>query len=541
MSAPAAHDLSRSPAAPVRLLVTACALLVFVASAGAHVGSPDTWYQGTAGPWPVRVVVRAPGVVPGLAEIHVRVLDGHPASVTVQPFVWNAGAGGAPPAEEAKPVPGDAQLYSLPLWFMASTSYAVHVVVTGDRGRGRAIVPVQALATRRLPMERPLAGVLIGLMLFLALGLVTFIASAIRESVLAPGTVPDPRRRARARLGAIATAAILALALAGGRRWWDGVDRAFRLSLDKPMHLSAALAAAKDGPWLRLALDDPNWIGRRWTPLIPDHGKLMHLFLIRDPGNDAIAHLHPVMRDSTHFVARLPGLPAGRYRVFADVVHESGFMRTMTGSVELAEAGAMPPDSGIAAPVADVDDSWHLGAPPAGGGPRVMLGDGASLVWERDPGPIAAGDDRPLRFDVQRDDGQPAVLEPYMGMPAHAIVLREDGSVFAHLHPTGSVSMASEMALTMRTPADTLPGTLGRRLTAMGAHGGHAAPASGRFEIPYGFPNAGRYRVWVQVRMEGTVRTAAFDVEVVEAKGAGGQRAASEVSTTAVSSRLSTR
>ena len=26
----------------------------------AHVGSPDTWFEGTAGPYPVRIVVRSP-------------------------------------------------------------------------------------------------------------------------------------------------------------------------------------------------------------------------------------------------------------------------------------------------------------------------------------------------------------------------------------------------------------------------------------------------------------------------------------------------
>jgi hypothetical protein len=32
--------------------------------------------------------------------------------------------------------------------------------------------------------------------------------------------------------------------------------------------------------------------------------------------------------------------------------------------------------------------------------------------------------------------------------------------------------------------------------------------------FPYAFPSAGRYRVWVQMRVRGRVRTAAWDVEV---------------------------
>jgi hypothetical protein len=99
-------------------------------------------------------------------------------------------------------------------------------------------------------------------------------------------------------------------------------------------------------------------------------------------------------------------------------------------------------------------------------------------------------------------------------MAAHAIVRSADGSVFAHLHPTGSVAMASEMALTMRTPSDSIPGTLGRRLTQAGAMAMDAAAMPDEFGIPWGFPKPGRYRVWVQVKRAGSIQTGAFDVDV---------------------------
>ena len=42
-------------------------LLLFPAVAVAHIGSPDVYFEGKAGPYSVRVVVRVPPVIPGVA------------------------------------------------------------------------------------------------------------------------------------------------------------------------------------------------------------------------------------------------------------------------------------------------------------------------------------------------------------------------------------------------------------------------------------------------------------------------------------------
>ena len=34
-------------------------------------------------------------------------------------------------------------------------------------------------------------------------------------------------------------------------------------------------------------------------------------------------------------------------------------------------------------------------------------------------------------------------MENYMGMAGHAVFISNDGNVFAHVHPAGSVSMAA--------------------------------------------------------------------------------------------------
>src|SRR5439155_25767041 len=127
-------------------------------------------------------------------------------------------------------------LYSVPLWFMAPTSYGVSVAVSGDRGQGTAVVPVQVVATRRLPMERSLQWTLIALGLFLIAGMVTVFGAAVREATLPPGEPPEPRRRARARLVMALDVVVLTLGIVGGRHWWDSLDRAFRDEIYRAPH-----------------------------------------------------------------------------------------------------------------------------------------------------------------------------------------------------------------------------------------------------------------------------------------------------------------
>src|SRR3954468_24340958 len=102
------------------------AAIALAAMSMAHVGSPDTFFGGKAGPYDVRVSVRLPGVIPGRAEVTVRV-EGETApgshQVTIQAGQWNVGLKGAPPPQAAAPVPGDPALHAAELWFMTPSSY----------------------------------------------------------------------------------------------------------------------------------------------------------------------------------------------------------------------------------------------------------------------------------------------------------------------------------------------------------------------------------------------------------------------------------
>jgi hypothetical protein len=55
----------------VMLVVAASCFLT--ARAGAHVGSPNVFFEGRAGAYPVHVVIQPAEVIPGLAQISVRV------------------------------------------------------------------------------------------------------------------------------------------------------------------------------------------------------------------------------------------------------------------------------------------------------------------------------------------------------------------------------------------------------------------------------------------------------------------------------------
>jgi hypothetical protein len=104
---------------------------------------------------------------------------------------------------------------------------------------------------------------------------------------------------------------------------------------------------------------------------------------------------------------------------------------------------------------------------------------------------------------VQDKDGKPANdLEPYMG---HAAFVSNDLSVFAHVHPAGSVSMASlEPA---RGSTEVPAGMPMAKLVAN-------VPLAPKVSFPYGFPRAGEYSIFVQIKRRGRVETGVFDALV---------------------------
>lgn len=504
------------------------AVLTQLASiAWAHIGSPNVLYEGDAGPYPVRVTIRPPGIVPGLAEITVRVSADTLQEVTVQPVRWDAGTEGAPPPDSAIPVSGDPYLYSAELWLMTGGSYSVYVRVNGESGSGTVIVPVLSVATQSLEMSTGMGLVLAGLGGVLFLGGLSIVGAAVRESVVSPGEEPDTSARRRARRVIAGAAVVLVLAILGGKIWWDGIETDYLSSIYQPPQVTASTRLEGKNRVLRLHLDDLAWQKGEWPPLIPDHGKLMHMFIIREPQLDNFAHIHPVSVDPDTFDVVLPPLEAGQYRVYADVTHESGFAQTLSSVVEILEASAVPESSmpsstlGGQSLTPDPDDSWAI-TPPLSAIQKdsstaenvFTFGDGSTMTWtwtwEQADTRLIVGRDVSLRFVVRSPDGTPASLEPYMGMFGHAALRRDDGAVFVHLHPTGTISMAAQQFFLTRekgaSEADPHAGML-HTLTK----------DDGVVSFPYAFPEPGQYRIWVQVKRAGKVLTGVFDTQVFDA------------------------
>ena len=481
--------------------------LLSPAVSAAHVGSPDVVFEGSAGQFPVRVIVRPPQVVPGLAEVIVRVLGGNATRVLIQPVYWRAGSTGAPSPDEAKRVAGSRDTYTGQLWLMARGAYSVYVTVEGATGRGTVSVPVMSVATGRLRMSAGLGVLLAALGVVLLAGLGSIAYAAAGEGVVAPGKPMDRTGRRRARIVVAGAAALMAVALVGGAKWWRAVDADYATHMFRPLATHATVVRDGATPVLHFTVVDEAGKALPLDPLLPEHGKLMHLFVIDSVRMQAFAHLHPVFDDTATFTTPLPPLPLGRYRLYGDIAFESGQTRTITGVVTLDGSGTSS--------LGDADDAWTTASGTMRHGATaavVRLEDGSSMEWLGDSAAIRPGVPATLHFRVRDPSGAPAQLEPYMGMNAHAVIVRIDGSVFIHLHPMGTVSPAAQEAFALRDAGDTT--TTGRLRPARAAMSADAMPLASDFSIPYEFPRAGTYRIWVQVRRASRVLTGVFVVTV---------------------------
>jgi len=184
----------------------------------------------------------------------------------------------------------------------------------------------------------------------------------------------------------------------------------------------------------------------------------MHLIVVRRDMS-GFQHLHPKLAPDGTWRTPIEIGAAGSYRVFADFKREG---ESHTLAADLSVDG--PLDSRPLPPVA--------GSADAGDGYRVAI-DQAE--------PPAAGRESEIAFEVTRG-GEHVDVQDYLGAKGHLVALREGDLAYLHVHPVE------------------------------GEHGGAAHGEAIAFATEY--PSAGSYRLFLQFKHEGRVRTAAFTRDV---------------------------
>lgn len=448
----------------------------------AHYGSRAIIYEGHAGPYEIVAVIEPPMVIPAQVTVLVEIKGGVPDSVTVQPVAYGLESSNAPAPDALRREAGDNQRFRGTVWLMTLGTYRFRLTVHGDQGEGTAVIPVPAILAGKPAWGAGSSLLLLAMGIGLIAGTLMVVKAIARDGLRSPGepvtAFDDARARRAGREGMLVWAGISGVIAV----WWVQLSAGYDARIFQPYQWNVSLASESGTRELRILLDDPRW-RRPSARLLSDNGHPLHLFLIRSPALDVFAHLHPVELDSATYRVSLPPLPPGTYRVFGDLVHADGIPETLVDTLTL--------DNPIASPWVPVseDDSWW-----------TALDDTATVLrWAEPRGTLSAGSAQLLSFSLRDSTGGVLPHEPLMGMDGHAVVVREDLSVFVHLHPMGTVSMAAmeELALQdgVQAPHDMR----------------HAGTAVTPVSFPWVFPSGGRYRVWGQTRSAGTIVTGAAD------------------------------
>ncbi len=531
--------------------------------ADSHIGSPGVTFEGKAGAYGVMVLITPPDVIPGTAIIHIYTKGDGIESIWAKPVYWFAGSKGTPSADQMLPVPNEPGHYQGLVWLMNAGASGIDLEIKGSSGAGNILVPVMAVSTTQREMPSSLGWILFALCVFLVGLMVTIISASVSDGLVKPSDEISPRVLRKRWIGAGVSTVLLVLILWGGKSWWNSWASDYKRFMYKPLRVSSTISQLRGQNMLELKIDTTphtqlNYT-RKLSYVVPDHGKLMHMFLVRAGSMDVFAHLHPQRKDSATYITPLPPLPNGKYLIFADITRLSGFSETIPDTIEI--------DSKVPATLVSMDsvslnrDDTYFTTNPistsasasntADGimvcgkpGVKTLLPDGSTAVWEHKANePFIAGKLYELAFNILDENEKPAILDPYLGMMGHAVVMKDDGSVYIHLHPVGSYSMASQQTMLNRFEKETGPvnwekltrssvfmdsiNQVVANLDAMSEEDRNKVlmgnmnhevdsehPEHSVVTFPYSFPTPGNYRIWIQMKRNGKILNSAFDAVV---------------------------
>ena len=480
-----------------------CLISVFLS---ADIGHLNSIFEGTAGDIPIRVIIKTPGVVPGLADINIRIFGENVDKVTAQPIFWKAGIEGAPPADIAEPVKGETNLYSTQLWLMDFGSYNVNIKLYENDDVHEVNVPVNSLAMDIKEMDPLFSTVLWLLMLLLIAGAVNIITISYRESTLHPDDIPDHTRVSRSYRVLLLSLLIVLLIIKIGHSWWLDVENLYADNLFQSLQTEVEIVNIQNQNILNVTITDPAIAEGRMPEIIPDHGKIIHMYLVKDDLS-VLSHIHPSRNTKNKhvFEVLMPPVSRGSYTVYMDITYETGLTETVQSPIEYLDQIEVMENGNV--PIRDPDDSWtHANMQH-------------KIIWLNEKADYRLEEEIKLEFQAFDSKLVPTKLEPYIQMGGHGALISPENNVFIHFHPIGTISMASQQVFDKQ---QELTGYLesgicyyGLPIDTTKTYSEGIQSNIGRVTFPpLSLDKAGEYYMWVQVKTEGEVVTERFKFRV---------------------------
>ncbi len=161
------------------------------------------------------------------------------------------------------------------------------MTIDGPDGKQQVVVPVMAVATALRDMPTGTGWGLAAMGLLLVVMLVTIIGASNADGVVAPGQAATRHTRRRRLVGMGIGLVVVTLILTGWRSWWNSTAEEYRnVQLYRPAPISTSVKIVR---WSAATHHPVRYNGYRrkravapdcTVTFLPDHGKLMHAFLV---------------------------------------------------------------------------------------------------------------------------------------------------------------------------------------------------------------------------------------------------------------------